>query len=1332
MGPHAGRAWALAVASAQRVRDGSKKMQDPRSIVVRIAEGETTLVTGEGRGLSHKHSDLDTVARHLLRRLEHGLSGHGITAYDRAVQNDESGEPGSGLDRALREAGRMLVARFLGEAAAQAIADELAIAATAGVSLRVGLEVNEAQANLPWETITLPDEDTPLVLHTPVELYRSVGGLRDLQVTAIPGPLRILAVIASPEHGNGELLDYEAELSRILDVVELARRGDAWQSRHGAKAHVRVLNWGSRAAIRRALLTERFHVLHISCHAAAGKLVLESEDGRPDQIDARGFARDVLVRDRAVPLVVLSACSTAKAPSVGGASPGTAWRSMAQDLLASGVPAVLAMTSPVTDSYATELLSVFYAELAAGQAPEPLAALADARRAVERARAALPLDHPQARWREWATPALFLRGPSSALFDPDLNAELVEGPWQPVFAKGMIVRGNDHFVGRRAELRRLLHVLRSDTPAVVIHGLGGVGKSTLAARLVNALGRSAGLVVTISGTATADQILLALADRLSSWCFAHDISERDARYRLVNALRDGHQPWQERLAAVAEHLLSRLPVTLVLDNFEDNLSPADGSRSDVIVDGSVAEFLAAWLALPRWVPLIITSRYAFPMPANSDRSWHRHHLGPLSPAEARKLVWRLPALEALTADEQRRAIADVGGHPRTLEYLDALLRAGTAQFPDITGRLEQHLLRRGVPDPQAWFTEVSAADLDLQLAETITMAADDILLTDLLACLDNIPLARQLLVGASVYRQPVDETGLMRLVSETRRDQSDPELDRLHSEISRRVALSSDPQASGTSSKTDVLAAIQDYFEQVRRPPDVPSGFAPAMAALLDLGLLNPAEGIDAYHVHRWTAVALARLASADELTAAHRLASDDYSLRILPLMDALRFSPQNLTRVIWQIEAAYHFLHLGDQKAIPVLVGALDRLHSWGLWDWEERICQDTRAHIPEDTAPAATLCRTLGTIACDRGNYADAERWYRQALAIDDSRGDEHGQALDNQELGLIAGAAGDWARAAEYHHKAVSGFTTLGDERNLAGAHLSLGIAAQETGNYAGAEDWYQKSIAVGERTNDRRLLASGYGQMGILAAERGEYAAAERWQRQSLDLKTALDDTQAIAGGWKELGTLAARQGRYATGRERLNRALEIFERLGDRAGIMLTYANLGDLAEATEDIAMAEQWYTEAAAIAHQLGRHEAASCYDRLIRFAVRRKDLDSGRKWASRLVDLHSQVGSPLELAEACRTAASFCMVNEDLPGAFTYRVRGLKSLPAGTAVPEAHLDIPRSFRSALGDDEFLSMLAELLPPDDTNQLLAALDDEASNQQGNPAQAAESPPDPN
>ena len=69
-----------------------------------------------------------------------------------------------------------------------------------------------------------------------------------------------------------------------------------------------------------------------------------------------------------------------------------------------------------------------------------------------------------------------------------------------------------------------------------------------------------------------------------------------------------------------------------------------------------------------------------------------------------KLAWSLPALDRLDEGQLEQVWRLAGGHPRSLEYLDALLSGGTARYPDVTARLAAAITRRlerGRPRPVA-------------------------------------------------------------------------------------------------------------------------------------------------------------------------------------------------------------------------------------------------------------------------------------------------------------------------------------------------------------------------------------------------------------------------------------------------------------------------------------------------------------------------------------------------------------------------------------------------------------------------------------------------------
>ena len=266
---------------------------------------------------------------------------------------------------------------------------------------------------------------------------------------------------------------------------------------------------------------------------------------------------------------------------------------------------------------------------------------------LEARRRALPPADPWGAVAEWATPVLVQAGPPLALFRRGDGLERLAAPAEPVFAPGMVVRRVGEFVGRRAELRALLRVLRGADAGVVVHGIGGIGKSTLAAQLADQLGDEAGLVVAVSGAAalTVDLIIEALRTALLAHALEHGLDGQHPLRQVAAALTDASPPWRDRLELVRRVVLPRLPVLLLADNAEDLLTGGPDERE--VADPDLAGFLAAWVQAAPRARLLVTSRYPFTLPGGAGRRLAWHHLGPLSLAETRKLIWRLPALDAL-------------------------------------------------------------------------------------------------------------------------------------------------------------------------------------------------------------------------------------------------------------------------------------------------------------------------------------------------------------------------------------------------------------------------------------------------------------------------------------------------------------------------------------------------------------------------------------------------------------------------------------------------------------------------------------------------------------
>jgi hypothetical protein len=88
--------------------------------------------------------------------------------------------------------------------------------------------------------------------------------------------------------------------------------------------------------------------------------------------------------------------------------------------------------------------------------------------------------------------------------------------------------------------------------------------------------------------------------------------------------------------------------------------------------------------------VLVTSRYPVP---EDNGLLTEIRLSGLSASELRRMFARLPALRGMAREDQRLVAAAIGGHPRLIEFVDALMRDGRSDLRSVTNRLRD--LTRG-------------------------------------------------------------------------------------------------------------------------------------------------------------------------------------------------------------------------------------------------------------------------------------------------------------------------------------------------------------------------------------------------------------------------------------------------------------------------------------------------------------------------------------------------------------------------------------------------------------------------------------------------------------
>ncbi|MFQ6016508.1 MAG: CHAT domain-containing protein, partial [Anaerolineae bacterium] len=264
------------------------------------------------------------------------------------------------------------------------------------IKLHLDPEVPELAnlASLPWEYLYQQDTRDFLNLsrRTPVVRYLDVP--RPVAPLTVKPPLWVLVVISAPT--NYPPLDLEKEKGLIKEA--LGERDDV---------EVQFLETATISALEQALSEGDFHILHFMGHGGfheqtgQGVLLLEDEAGKGQEVSGENIG--LLLDDSTVRLVFLNACETARVAEEEGRDP---FAGVATALVMEGLPAVVAMQFPVSDTAAIVFSREIYTSLAKGYPIDE---------AVTRGRRAIKFIEPGS--VEWGTPVLFMRARDGVIFN---------------------------------------------------------------------------------------------------------------------------------------------------------------------------------------------------------------------------------------------------------------------------------------------------------------------------------------------------------------------------------------------------------------------------------------------------------------------------------------------------------------------------------------------------------------------------------------------------------------------------------------------------------------------------------------------------------------------------------------------------------------------------------------------------------------------------------------------------------------------------------------------------------------------------------------------------
>ncbi len=428
-------------------------------------------------------------------------------------------------------------------------------------------------------------------------------------------------------------------------------------------------------------------------------MLFEDEEGGRDLVAVKTLADRLRLesRDRPPAFFYLASCH---GNDVGeGAEEGALWGGRSPPkmppsaalLHREGVTQVVGYSGPIVDDLSTRAEEALYAALAAGQTT---------RQAIREARAAL-LQAPgevAGRLRDhgssagqgafplaWSQLVLYHRGPDFPLGTPTTARQLrqAEQALRRIF-EGLGQRRvlKTGFVGRRRELHRLRrHLLREGKRALVLQGLGGLGKSTLAFYIPPLLGASNNEVCILWCASVEREAnpVEALVGQLLGYCRRRFGLEWEAVVSQVDRASDDAL---QRFALLLQEALRMGPrLVLVLDNLESLLQ----GPGDVSSERPAEAAFGSW----RSEPLRELWRLLRDLAEGGDKLWLiascRYQnddfldillpVTPLPEDALFRLTGWFETLQRLAPATRARLVRRLDGHPRAVEYTEDLVKA---------------------------------------------------------------------------------------------------------------------------------------------------------------------------------------------------------------------------------------------------------------------------------------------------------------------------------------------------------------------------------------------------------------------------------------------------------------------------------------------------------------------------------------------------------------------------------------------------------------------------------------------------------------------------------
>jgi len=242
--------------------------------------------------------------------------------------------------------------------------------------------------------------------------------------------------------------------------------------------------------------------------------------------------------------------------------------------------------------------------------------------------------------------------------------------------------------------------------------------------------------------------------------------------------------------------------------------------------------------------------------------------------------------------------------------------------------------------------------------------------------------------------------------------------------------------------------------------------------------------------------------------------------------------------------------------------------------------------ANRPRTTGLALS---NLGNVYRDMGRYQDALTAYQQGLRASRSVDDRYGEGIAIMNLGLLHHRQGLWGEAVTHYLESLAITREVGDRLSEGRVLRNLGSAAAAQGAIAEAIAEFEDSLRVARAVGDTETIYLATLELGDIELKRGHRRSAMEWYRECHAAARTLGDPGKEAQVIARFAADSESSGDTEIALAYWRGAAEAFREGSDQPGVASALIKNGTVLAALHRPEEAVACYEESAAICRDIG-----------------------------------------------------------------------------------------------------------------------------------------------